>query len=434
MYEITKVLAREVLDSRGNPTVEVDVHTSAGRFGREMVPSGASTGVHEALELRDGGKRFLGLGVQRAVRNVNKTIAPRLIGLDVRNQRDIDDLMRHLDGTGNKSVLGANAIMGVSLAAAKAAAVTMNVPTHQYLGLLCKNKRFVLPAPFMNVINGGRHAGTNIDFQEFMIVPFGRTFAESLRMAVETYHELRSIIVKQYGKEAANVGDEGGFTPHCHGGGGNMCELVEEPLDLLTEAVERLGYEKEIKFAIDVAASELFHHGAYLIRGKHVGAGELSDVYADLIKKYPIVSIEDPFHQEAFRDFAKFTKKFRNKIQIVGDDLTVTNVHRIQRAIKAKAANCLLTKINQIGTLSEAIDASHLAQKAGWNVMVSHRSGETEDHFISDLAVGMGNQQIKAGAPARGERTSKYNQLLRIEEKLAGEVKFCDKKCWLTKH
>jgi len=433
MFEITKVIAREVLDSRGNPTVEVDVHTKSGKFGREMVPSGASTGVHEALELRDGGKHYLGMGVHKAIRNVNKTIAPKMIGLDVREQRHIDEAMIHLDGTKNKSVLGANAIMGVSLAAAKAAAVNSDMPTYQYLGGLCKNKKFILPAPFMNVINGGKHAGTNIDFQEFMIVPVGKHFRDSLQMASETYHTLRKIIIKNYGREAANVGDEGGFTPHCHGGGSKLCQLVEEPLDLLSEAVEELGYQKEIKFALDVAASEFYKHKTYMVRGKHINAGELMDLYKDLIKTYPIVSIEDPFHQEAFSDFAKMTRKYKSKIQIVADDLTVTNAHRIKQASKEKSANCLLLKINQIGTLTESIDAAKLAQKAKWNVMVSHRSGETEDHFIADLAVGMGNQQIKAGAPARGERTSKYNQLLRIEEKVEGKIKFCDKKCWLPK-
>mgnify|MGYP001588896563 FL=1 len=432
MHSITKVHAREVLDSRGNPTNEVDVYTSAGRFGREMVPSGASTGVHEALELRDGGKRYLGMGVLRAVEHVNKRIAPRLIGMDVRSQRQIDELMIDLDGTANKSILGANAIMGVSLACAKAASITAGTPTYEYLGSLCGNKKFVLPAPFMNVINGGKHAGTNIDFQEFMIVPFGKTFAESLRIGSETYHALRELIIKQYGKESANVGDEGGFTPHCHGGGSNVCELVEEPLDLLTETVESLGYQKQVKIAIDVAASSFHHYGNYLIRGKHVSAGELTDVYLDLMKKYPIVSIEDPFHQEAFSDFAKLTKKLKGKAQVVGDDLTVTNVHRIRKAIAAKSVNCLLLKINQIGTLTESLDAAQLAKKANWNVMVSHRSGETEDHFISDLAAGLGMQQLKAGAPCRGERTSKYNQLLRIEEKLEGKAKMCDKDCWLS--
>ncbi len=429
MFTITKVLAREVLDSRGNPTVEVDVHTSNG-FGREMVPSGASTGIHEALELRDGGKRYQGKGVLNAVRNVNRAIASRLIGMDVRHQRQIDEVMIDLDGTANKSVLGANAIMGVSLACAKAAAVTSNTHRYEYLGSLANNKKFVLPAPFMNVINGGRHAGTNIEFQEFMIVPFGKTFAESLRIGTETYHALRELLIKRYGKEAANVGDEGGFTPHCDGGGTKVCELIEEPLELLSEAVESLGYDKQVKFAIDVAASEFFKNGRYLVRGKTLSAGELSDVYQALVKKYPIISIEDPFHQEAFADFATLTKKFKGKAQIVGDDLTVTNVHRIRQAIKSKSANCLLLKINQIGTLTEALDAAKLASNSNWNVMVSHRSGETEDHFISDLAVGLGHQQIKAGAPARGERTSKYNQLLRIEEKLGSKAKVCDRYCW----
>jgi len=432
MVEITKIVAREVLDSRGNPTVEADVHTSAGVFGREMVPSGASTGIHEALELRDGGRRYLGQGVLRAVNNINKKIGPKLIGHDVTDQKGIDQVMIDLDGTANKSILGANAIMGVSLAAAKAAAVSLRIPTYEYLGQLHGNKKFILPAPFMNIINGGRHAGTNIDFQEFMIVPFGKNFKESLRMASETYHTLRKIIIKDYGAESANVGDEGGFTPRCHGGGGKICELVEEPLELIMKAIEKLGYEKQIKLAIDVAASEFYHRGAYKVRGKILTSGEMIDLYSDLIKKYPIVSIEDPFHQDAFKDFAKFTRKFKKKIQVVGDDLTVTNPKRIRMAIKAKSANCLLLKINQIGSLSEAMDAAHVAKKAGWNIMVSHRSGETEDHFISDLAVGMGQQQLKCGAPARGERTSKYNQLIRIEEKLE-KPKFCSKNCWLTK-
>ena len=430
MFKITRVFAREVLDSRGNPTVEVDVHTSAGRFGREMVPSGASTGVHEALELRDGGKRYLGMGVQRAVRNVNQILGPKIVGFDVRQQRDIDDRLRDIDGTANKSVLGANAILGVSLAVARAAAVSLDIPMYQYLGSLCGTKKYILPAPFMNVINGGRHAGTNIDFQEFMIVPFGKTFADSLRMGSEVYHELKNLLVKNYGKEAANVGDEGGFTPHCHGGGNTVCELIEEPLELLSEAVNNLGYQKEVKFAMDVAASEFFKNGKYLVRNKHMSAGELSDVYAELAKKYPLISIEDPFHQEAFKDFASLTKRMKSKVQIVADDLTVTNSQRIREAIKAKSASCLLLKVNQIGTLSESLDASQLAKRAGWNTMVSHRSGETENHFISDLAVGMATQQIKAGAPARGERTSKYNQLLRIEEKLGSKAKICGKDCW----
>ncbi|MEK6849335.1 MAG: phosphopyruvate hydratase, partial [Nanoarchaeota archaeon] len=376
------------------------------------------------------GKRYLGMGVQRAVRNVNQILGPKIVGFDVRQQRDIDDRLRDIDGTANKSVLGANAILGVSLAVARAAAVSSDMPMYQYLGSLCGTKKYILPAPFMNVINGGRHAGTNIDFQEFMIVPFGKTFADSLRMGSEVYHELKNLLVKNYGKEAANVGDEGGFTPHCHGGGNTVCELIEEPLDMLSEAVNNLGYQKEVKFAMDVAASEFHRQGKYVVRGKHMSAGELSDVYAELAKKYPIISIEDPFHQEAFKEFASLTKRLQGKVQVVADDLTVTNSQRIREAIKAKSASCLLLKVNQIGTLSESLDASQLAKRAGWNTMVSHRSGETENHFISDLAVGMATQQIKAGAPARGERTSKYNQLLRIEEKLGSKAKICGKDCW----
>jgi enolase len=332
-----------------------------------------------------------------------------------------------LDGTGNKSILGANAILGVSLATAKAASITTGIPMYEYLGSLCGNKKFILPAPFMNVINGGRHAGTNIDFQEFMIVPFGKTMADTIRIGAEVYHELRELLMKRYGAAAANVGDEGGFTPHC-AGGGSVCEIIQEPLDLLSEAVDNLGYRKEVKFAIDAAASEFSHADGYVIRGKHLSAGELSDVYRELTKNHPVISMEDPFHQEDFRSFAELTRKLKG-VQIVADDLTVTNPARIQRAIREKSATCLLLKVNQIGTLSEALEAARIARIGNWNVMVSHRSGETEDHFIADLAVGMANQQIKAGAPARGERTSKYNQLIRIEEKLEG-AKVCDRNCW----
>ena len=431
---ITKVLAREVLDSRGNPTVEVDVFTKTGR-GREMVPSGASTGIHEALELRDGGKRYLGRGVLKAVQNVNKLIAPKLIGRDCRNQEEIDELMIRLDGTATKTKLGANAIMGVSLAVARAAAVSQGVHLHEHLAKLAGNKHCLIPAPFMNVINGGRHAGTNVDFQEFMLVPFGKTFKESLRMASETYHALKGIIEKDYGKEATNVGDEGGFTPHCHGESGNVCQLVEEPFELLMKAVEQAGYEKEIKFALDAAASEFYDakQKKYRIRGRLVSPSQLMAAYEELIEKYPIVSIEDPFSQDNWAEFSAFTQRVKRKVQVVGDDLLVTNVKRIKTAIEKKACNCLLLKINQIGSLTEAIRAAQLAQKHRWNVMVSHRSGETEDHFIADFAVGLGNQQLKAGAPARGERTAKYNQLLRIEEEIGRQAKYCGPLCWLAR-
>ena len=432
MAVITSVHAREVLDSRGNPTVEVDVSTATQR-GREMVPSGASTGKHEAVELRDGGKRYLGMGVQKAVRNINRIIAPKLIGLDCHDQSRIDGVMRRLDGTRDKHRLGANAILGVSLATARVASLTEGKPMFEYLAHLTGNKRPVIPAPFMNVINGGRHAGTNIDFQEFMIVPFGKTFAESLRMGSETYHTLRMIIEKEYGKGSTNVGDEGGFTPHCHGEGRKVCELVEEPLALLQKAVDQLGYGKKIKFAIDAAASEFYEKGKYRIRGRLVSAEELADAYEDLIGMYPIVSIEDPFAEDRFDHFASFTKRVRRRIQVVGDDLTVSNVARIKHAASRKACSALLLKVNQVGTLTEAIDSARLAKKHGWNVMVSHRSGETEDHFIADFAVGLGNEQLKAGAPCRGERTAKYNQLLRIEERLGRSAKFCSKTCWLPK-
>jgi enolase len=398
-----------------------------------MVPSGASTGIHEALELRDGGKRYLGLGVQKAIRNINRIIAPKIIGLDCHDQIGIDKVMCRLDGTAGKRKLGANAILGVSLATARVAALTEDRPMYEYLAHLTGNKRPIIPAPFMNVINGGRHAGTNIDFQEFMIVPFGKTFAESLRMASETYHTLKGIIEKDYGRVSTNVGDEGGFTPHCHGEGRKVCELVEEPLALLQKAVEKLGYGKRIKFAIDAAASEFYEKGKYRIRGRLISGEHLADAYEDLVGMYDIVSIEDPFAQDRFDQFASFTRRVRRRIQVVGDDLTVTNVQRIRRAAKVRACTCLLLKVNQVGTLSEAIAAARLARSSGWNVMVSHRSGETEDHFIADFAVGLGNQQLKAGAPCRGERTSKYNQLLRIEEKLGRSSQFCSKTCWLPR-
>ncbi len=432
MAAITRIVAREVLDSRGNPTVEVDVHTRDHK-AREMVPSGASTGKHEAIELRDGGKRFLGMGVRKAVENINKKIAPRLIGHDCVHQSEIDDIMLSLDGTQNKSKLGANAILGVSLACARAGALSQGLHMHEYIQKLTQAKACRLPAPFMNIINGGKHAGGNIEFQEFMIVPMGKSFTESLRMGSEVYHTLREQLKKEYGPEAINVGDEGGFAPHCHGGvaGAKLCTLVQEPLDMLTKAVRTLGYEKEIKFAIDAAATSFYRKGKYDVRGKRIDAHALLDIYEELSENYPIISIEDPFMEEDFDTFALMTKRLRKRIQVVGDDLTVTNVKRIHKALDHKSCNCLLLKVNQIGTLSEAFAAAKLALDHDWNVMVSHRSGETETHFIADLVVGLGTQQIKSGAPCRGERTSKYNQLMRIEEELGSKAKFCDKTCWL---
>ncbi len=401
---IKKVKAREILDSRGNPTLEVDVIIKQG-IVRAAVPSGASTGKHEALELRDGGKRYKGKGVLKAVDNVNKIIAKKLIGMNCAEQKEIDKLMISLDGTENKTRLGANAILAVSKAVCKSGALSKGIPLYQYISKLSKNK-IKMPVPFMNIINGGRHAGNNISFQEYMIVPKGKTFSDSLRIGVEVYNSLKNIIIKKYGKSNANVGDEGGFAP--------QLKKVEQPLELITEAIDRVNYGNKVKIALDVAASEFYFKKHYLVDNNHFGIKKLMQLYSDLIKKYPIISIEDPFEQESFEDFAIFTKK--SKIQVVGDDLLVTNIKRLKKAIGLKAGNALLLKLNQIGTVTESIDAANLAFEHKWDVMVSHRSGETEDNFISDLAVGLGCGQIKAGAPCRGERVAKYNQLLRIEE------------------
>ncbi|MDO8660889.1 MAG: phosphopyruvate hydratase [Candidatus Woesearchaeota archaeon] len=427
---VKKILAREVLDSRGNPTIEVDVFTSAG-YGREMVPSGASTGRHEAKELRDGGKRFCGKGVLKAISNINKIIAPKIKGMAVCDQEAIDAKLISLDGTSDKSNLGANAIMGVSLAVARAAAVAQKKHLHVWVKELANTTRCIIPAPFMNLINGGKHAGTNIDFQEFMIVPRAKTFSEALRIGSETYHELRKIILNKYGVAATNVGDEGGFTPHCHGVTCNIVEKLQEPLELLSEAAENAGHTKNVAFALDVAANELYDRktGRYHVQGKEMSSETLSEIYAQLADRYPIVSLEDPFAEDDWQAFAELTYDLRRKTQIVGDDLLCTNPERIFRAIKQRACNCLLLKINQIGTITEALQAGRFAKRANWKVMVSHRSGETEDHFISDFAVGLGNQQIKAGAPCRGERTAKYNQLLRIEQELGKKACYSGTRC-----
>ena len=412
-FEITAVVAREILDSRGNPTVEVEVYTPVS-MGRAAVPSGASTGTHEALELRDGGKRFHGKGVRRAVENVNKIIAPEIIGMDVTWQRDIDMLMIELDGTENKSNLGANAILGVSLAVAKAAANALGLPLYQYIG---GTNAYVMPVPMSNVINGGVHAGNELDFQEFMIMPVGaKSFREGIRWVSETYHTLKKVIAEKYGKNAVNVGDEGGFAP--------PMKEVTEPLDVLIKAIEEAGYKPgdEIAFALDAASSEFYDEklGKYVVGGKEYDRGELLELYRELVSKYPIVSIEDPFHEEDWEGFVEITKELGDKIQIVGDDLFVTNPKRIRKGIEMGAANALLLKVNQIGTLSEAIDAAYTAFRAGYGVVVSHRSGETEDATIADLAVALNAGQIKTGAPARSDRNAKYNQLIRIEEELEG--------------
>ncbi|WP_456483875.1 phosphopyruvate hydratase [Methanopyrus kandleri] len=418
MPRIVSVKAREVLDSRGEPTVEVEVELEDGTVGRAMVPSGASTGTYEALELRDGDDRYGGKGVRRAVRNVEEIIAPEIEGLDATAQPDIDRTMIELDGTENKSHLGANAILGVSLAVARAAAKSLGIPLYRYLGGPTARR---LPVPFMNVINGGEHAGNELDFQEHMIVPHGfESFSEALRAGVETYHVLGELLEEEYGPIATNVGDEGGYAPP-------MKDMVE-PLDALVEAIEEAGYApgKEIALALDAAASEFYDEdsGTYRAYGQKYTRDELIDVYKDLVSQYPIVSIEDPLHEEDFRGFAKITEELGDKIQIVGDDLFVTNPNRLRKGIEMGAANALLLKVNQIGTLTEAVEAGELALQHGYGVMVSHRSGDTEDPFIADLAVALGCGQIKTGAPARSSRTAKYNRLLRIEEDLAGAAEF----------
>ena len=420
-FEITGIVAREILDSRGNPTIEVDVYTPVA-MGRAAVPSGASTGIHEALELRDGGKRYHGKGVKRAVENVNKIIAPELLGMDVTLQRDIDMFMLELDGSENKSNLGANAILGVSLAVAKAAANTLGMPLYRYLG---GANAYVLPVPMSNVINGGAHAGNDLDFQEFMIMPVGaKSFREAIQMVSETYHTLKKILMDKYGKLAVNVGDEGGFAP--------PMKEVTEPLDALVKAIEETGYKAgdEIAFALDVASSEFYEKekNVYVVGGKEYTREGLIDLYKDLVSTYPIASIEDPVQEEDFEGFAMITKELGKKIQLVGDDIFVTNVTRLKKGIEMGAGNALLLKVNQIGTLSEAIDAAYLAFRAGYGVVVSHRSGETEDSTIADIAVALNAGQIKTGAPARSDRNAKYNQLLRIEEELEGVAYYPGKK------
>jgi len=419
---VKSLQAREVIDSRGNPTVEVDVMTDIGKF-RASVPSGASTGIHEAVELRDGGKRYLGKGVLKACKNVNETISPALKGIDVTKQTEIDKMMIELDGTPNKSNLGANAILGVSLAISKAGAIAKGQHLFQYYAELAGNTDFTLPVPSFNVINGGSHAGNRLAFQEFMILPIGaESFEEAMAMGCETYHTLKNVIKAKYGQDACNVGDEGGFAP--------SIQSNFEGVDLLMEAIKQAGYEKEMKIGMDVAASEfLLKDGRYDLDfktanndGSEVLTGEeLADLYVDLTKKYPIVSIEDPFDQDDWENYAKMTERVGKDVQIVGDDLLVTNVTRIKEAASKKACNALLLKVNQIGSVTESINAVTLSKQNGWGVMTSHRSGETEDSYIADLAVGLCTGQIKTGAPCRSERLAKYNQLLRIEQALKAD-------------
>jgi enolase len=415
MSEIMDIKAREVLDSRGNPTIEAEVIINKGVF-RAMVPSGASTGVYEALELRDGDSRYGGKGVLKAVKNVKEKIAPLLKGMNCESQKEIDKKMIESDGTENKSNFGANAILAVSMACCVAGASSKNIPLYKHIADIAGKTKLRMPVPSFNVINGGKHAGNQLAMQEFMILPIGcENFSEALMAGAQTYHTLKGIIKSKYGLEATNVGDEGGFAPNV--------KSAEEALDLLTEAIEKAGYKGKVKIGMDVAASEFFEKdkNAYNLTFKSEIANyktgeEMISYYKKLINDYEIISIEDPFDQDDFDSYAKLTAQVGKNIQVVGDDLLVTNPKRIEMALKQNACNALLLKVNQIGSVSEAIDACILAQKNNWGVMVSHRSGETEDSFIADLVVGLATGEIKTGAPCRSERNAKYNQLLRIEE------------------
>lgn len=427
--DITKVTARQIFDSRGNPTVEVDVITSRGLF-RAAVPSGASTGIHEALELRDDEKSYMGKSVLKAISNVNNIIAPALVKaqIDVSNQLAVDQFLLSLDGTENKGKLGANAILGVSMAVCRAGAAKKGVPLYQHIAELAGNKdAYILPVPCFNIINGGSHAGNKLAMQEFMILPTGASsFSEAMQMGSEVYHHLKKVIKKKYGQDATNVGDEGGFAPNIQDN--------KEGLELVKTAIESAGYTGKIKIAMDVAASEFYVDGKYDLdfknpqsdKSQHLTGSQLADLYKSFIKDYPIVSIEDPFDQDDWDSYAALTST--TTIQIVGDDLTVTNPNRIKTAIEKKAVNGLLLKVNQIGTVSESIEAAKLSQGDNWGVMVSHRSGETEDTFIADLVVGLKTGQIKTGAPCRSERLAKYNQLLRIEQELGSNAVYAGEK------
>ncbi|MGQ9512008.1 phosphopyruvate hydratase [Thermodesulfitimonas sp.] len=420
MSIIEEVWAREILDSRGNPTVEVEVVLEDGVVGRAAVPSGASTGTHEAVELRDGDKeRFGGKGVLKAVEHVNNEIAAEIVGLNALEQREIDRTLIELDGTENKSRLGANAILGVSLAVARAAAEWVGLPLYRYLGGVGAN---LLPVPLMNVLNGGRHADNNLDLQEFMIVPVGApTFAEALRMGAEVYHSLRRILHER-GLSTA-VGDEGGFAPYL--------EASEEALKLLVAAIEGAGYRpgEDVALALDPAASEFFRDGSYHLEseGQSLTAAEMIEYYADLIGRYPIISLEDGLAEEDWEGWEALTRRLGKTVQLVGDDIFVTNPQRLSRGISLGVANAILIKLNQIGTLTETLDTIALARRAGYSTVISHRSGETEDTFIADLAVATGAGQIKTGAPCRTERVAKYNQLLRIEEQLGDAAAYAGK-------
>ena len=412
MPSITAVLAREILDSRGNPTIEVEVQLEDGSIGRAAVPSGASTGAHEAVELRDGDeKRYLGKGVRKAVDNVNNVIADELIDMEAINQLEIDDLLCHLDGTPNKSKLGANAILGVSLATAKAAAESVGLPLYRYIGGVAAKD---LPVPMMNVLNGGKHADNNVDIQEFLVLPVGAdSFAEGLRIGVEVFHSLKSVL-KSKGL-STSVGDEGGFAPNLSSN--------EEAIQVIVQAIEKAGYTpgKEVYLGLDLAATELYKDGQYQFPGEGVTRSreQMIEYLSGLVDRYPIISIEDGMAEDDWEGWSALTSALGSKIQIVGDDLFVTNTERLARGIREGSANSILIKVNQIGTLSETLAAIEMAKRAGWTTVISHRSGETEDTTIADIAVATNAGQIKTGAPSRTDRVAKYNQLLRIEEDLA---------------
>ena len=420
MTNIKSVNAREILDSRGNPTVEVDVYLEDGSFARAAVPSGASTGAFEAAELRDGGARYLGKGVAEAVANVKSKIAPVVVGRDAFDQRGLDQAMINLDATVNKSSLGANAILGVSLAVAKAAAQSKQQPFYAFIGGPSAN---LLPIPMMNILNGGAHADTNVDIQEFMIAPIGaESFKEALRWGAEIYHNLKAVLKKR--GLATSIGDEGGFAPNL--------ESNRAALDLIVEAVEKAGYKvgSQIALAMDVAATEFYKEGKYAFEGGSLTAEEMIAYYKGLVDSYPMVSIEDPLSEDDWDGWKAITTELGSRVQLVGDDLFVTNPTRLARGISESTANALLVKVNQIGTLTETLDAVAMAHKAGYRSMMSHRSGETEDTTIADLAVAALCGQIKTGAPARSERVAKYNQLLRIEEELGGAAKYAGREAF----
>jgi enolase len=416
MTKIKKIKAREILDSRGNPAVEVELETDFGNFFAS-VPSGASKGKYEAVELRDGGRRYFGKGVKKVVRNVEEIISKKLRGFDVTKQKEIDQILIELDGTENKSKLGANAICGVSLAVCKAGAAFNKLSLWKYINKIYGGRISIdLPKACFNIINGGVHAGNDLDFQEFMVCPKTKSFSENLRIGAEIYHRLKEIIAKKYGKLATNLGDEGGFAP--------PIKDPEIAIKLILESAKSLNYQNKISIILDVAASQFFDGKNYKTKIGNFSGKELANFYLKLIKKYPIEGIEDPFAQDDFESWQSFTsniERLTSNILIIGDDLTVTNPKRIKMAKEKGLCNAIIIKINQIGTVTEAIEAAKLAKSFGWKIMVSHRSGETNDDFISDFALGIGADFIKSGAPARGERVAKYNRLLKIEEELKNQ-------------